>query len=384
MHGALSSVSTVVGAAVARKTFTFTARRVWGFQPALPGLSVIEARPTDQSASGLRPCTGARMANRPAAGMPSGHRPVNELDCNGQHAAVRLPHHQPDQRSRVAADQIAHGWSASRGRYMLSQQEQRAFEQQVQQANERAVTAPQTHNFDGLQQRAALRAQPVGGRLQYGRPQSGSHLEERAREYGVSHFREQERLTTEQVLREEQRQERQEAEERRQRAQAARAAAEAAERAERRQYQEQYERVLHQRWRSEEAARQQPFQRAAPHAPSLPGPVSDAWAWRAQPRELRAGALATKEARVVDWIRGGNPWAEQGWVADQHGKSSGSTTPPARGGGGGGEGAAAGAMASAHPQPRGSSAGNAFESPGMSFRSLSRRTPTGALAAYSA
>ena len=43
-------------------------------------------------------------------------------------------------------------------------------------------------------------------------------------------------------------------------------------------------------------------------------------AWRLAPREERASALATKEAKVIDWIRGGNPWADQGWEQDQHGK----------------------------------------------------------------
>ena len=37
-----------------------------------------------------------------------------------------------DGRMRVAADQHAHGWSASRGRYVLSQEEQRAFAAQQQ------------------------------------------------------------------------------------------------------------------------------------------------------------------------------------------------------------------------------------------------------------
>lgn len=288
-------------------------------------------------------------AVRPAAGMRSAQRPINELDYNGVHYS---------DRSRVAADQVAHGWSAGRGRYVLAQPEQRAFEQQHRQALERqqqqpprASTAPP--NFDGLQQRAALRAQPVGGRLQYG-PNSGSHLEERQREYtlGASsaavlapqqpapHQPPQRdgshryaRVTTADILRDQQRQERQEVEERRQRAQVAKAEAEATERAERRQHQDQYQRMLEQRWQADAS-------------PARVAPAD--FAWRNQPRDLRASALTTKEARVNDWIRGANPsWDEQ--QSGQH----------------------------ARPQPQGP-VSNAVESPGVGFRQLSRRTPSGA------
>lgn len=91
------------------------------------------------------------------------------------------------ERSRIAADQRAHGWSAQRGRYVLSQPEQRAFELQQQQPQRHferqqdASAIAARPNYNGLQQRAAMRAQPVGGRLQYG-PESGGRLEERRRE----------------------------------------------------------------------------------------------------------------------------------------------------------------------------------------------------------
>ena len=203
-----------------------------------------------------------------------------------------------DGRMRVAADQHAHGWSASRGRYVLSQEEQRAFAAQQQPPphahayayaveHKRPSTAPQV--FNGMQQRASLRAQPVGGRLQYG-PDCGGHLEERWHDQGAPplvqdsrydsrhvHYPQQPqaqqqeywqqpvsqagsrsqppsplggaqgRFTTEQVLREQQRQERQEAEDRRNRAQEQKRRNEEAHAAEKREHQDAYEQMLQKR-----------------------------------------------------------------------------------------------------------------------------------------
>ena len=69
-------------------------------------------------------------------------------------------------RSRVAADQLAHGWSATRGRYMLSQPQQQSFERQQQAMMPQAMpqlAAPRSPVYNGMQQRAACRSQPVEG-----------------------------------------------------------------------------------------------------------------------------------------------------------------------------------------------------------------------------
>ena len=145
-------------------------------------------------------------------------------------------------RSRVAADQLAHGWSATRGRYMLSQPQQQSFERKQQAMMPQAMpqlAAPRSPVYNGMQQRAACRSQPVGGRLQFG-AEAGGLLEERQREQA-------QRMTTEQILREQQRRERQEVEERRERVLEAKRREAAAASAERREHQDQYELMLKRR-----------------------------------------------------------------------------------------------------------------------------------------
>jgi hypothetical protein len=250
---------------------------------------------------------------------------------------------------------------------VLSQEEQRAFAAQQQPPphahayayaveHQRPSTAPQV--FNGMQQRASLRAQPVGGRLQYG-PDCGGHLEERWHDQGAPplvqdsrydsrhvHYPQQPqaqqqeywqqpvsqagsrsqpppsplggaqgRFTTEQVLREQQRQERQEAEDRRNRAQEQKRRDEEAHAAEKREHQDAYEQMLQKR-------REQDMNRSPARAYELARREEHAELQTQQLDRQRALAARTahlspveqKEARIVDWIRGGNPWAEQGFV----------------------------------------------------------------------
>ena len=272
-----------------------------------------------------------------------------------------------DGRMRVAADQHAHGWSASRGRYVLSQEEQRAFAAQQQPPphahayayaveHQRPLMAPQV--FNGMEQRASLRAQPVGGRLQYG-PDCGGHLEERWRDQGApplvqdsrydsshvhyphqpqtqqqQHWQQQVslagsrsqpppsplggpqgRFTTEQVLREQQRQERQEAEDRRNRAQEQKRRDEEAHKAEKREHQDAYEQMLQKRREQDmnvSPARAYELARHEEHAELQTQQLDRQRALAARTAHL--SPVEQKEARIVDWIRGGNPWAEQGFV----------------------------------------------------------------------
>jgi hypothetical protein len=323
-------------------------------------------------------------------------------------AFVHYPHEDQPGRSRVAADQVAHGWSQSRGRYVLSQPEQHSFEQQQQQLQQQQQVPQPTHIFtqpaqpthvftqppqppqpppyNGMQQRAALRSQPVGGRLQYG-PEAGGHLEERQREYvvggranlaphptaanqrhgygspmqqqppgpamvfaggvagvGTSRPPPQEwasaapevddrfhaNLTTEEILREQQRRERAEAQERRDRARADKERQEDAAKAERRQHQDQFEQMLAQRRMQPPPPQQQHYQQQQQQHQPMHGmsPAREyelarreealqqqqAQRERQQQLEARTAHLSPqerKEARIVDWIRGGNPWAGQ-------------------------------------------------------------------------
>ena len=126
-----------------------------------------------------------------AYSAPSGPAPPPPpvYDAFGGAASLQT---QQTQHQTYQAGRQQHGWSATRGRYVLPAQDQQAAQEQQQfiaQAqhahNERrpgydhGIQQPpgfgaqqqqqqQRPNFDGMQQRAALRSQPVGGRLGYG------------------------------------------------------------------------------------------------------------------------------------------------------------------------------------------------------------------------
>ena len=98
------------------------------------------------------------------------------------------------------------------------------------------------------------------------------------------------------------------------------------------------------------------------------------FAWRAAPKEQRASALATKEAKVIDWIRGGNPWADQGWEQDEYGKYVKGPNHP--------DVIAYNQLQGRGPTPQlglrqaaASTQANAFSAPSDRRRQLSRRTP---------
>ena len=102
-------------------------------------------------------------------------------------------HHQQLQTYQQGQQQ--HGWSASRGRYMLSAQDQHAAQSQralaaqthaegVQLSHQLPAAPPTVH--DGMQQRASLRSQPVGGRLAYGAG-VGGQLQEHQRQQQLTH-----------------------------------------------------------------------------------------------------------------------------------------------------------------------------------------------------
>ena len=225
-------------------------------------------------------------------------------------------------RSRVAADQLAHGWSAQRGRHMLSQPEQHAFERPSM-----PLHAEQPPVLFRAPQSAALLSQPAGRFAE-----AAGRLEERQREQVHAH----QRMTTEQILREQQRRERQAVEERRERVQEAKRNGEAVAKAERREHQDQYELMLKRRWQQaapppqstmqpplQQQQRRQPPPSMSPAREYELAKQEEAAQYRQQQlvhqRQLEAHSAnlspaERREARIVDWIRGGNPWAEQGFV----------------------------------------------------------------------
>ena len=132
----------------------------------------------------------------------------------------------------------------------------------------------------------------------------------------------QQRMSTEQILREQQREERQEAQERRDRARLDKERQEEAARNERREHQEQYERVQAQRRQQQ----QQTTTTTTTMSPAREYELAkrgEAASYQQQQLERQRQLEASishlspqerKEARIVDWIRGGNPWAEQGFI----------------------------------------------------------------------
>ena len=138
----------------------------------------------------------------------------------------------------------------------------------------------------------------------------------------------QQRMSTEQILREQQREERQQAQERRDRARLDKERQEEAARNERREHQDQYERVQAQR-RQQQQQQQQTTTTTTTTTTMSPAREyelarrGEAASYQQQQLERQRQLEASishlspqerKEARIVDWIRGGNPWAEQGFI----------------------------------------------------------------------
>ena len=139
----------------------------------------------------------------------------------------------------------------------------------------------------------------------------------------------QQRMSTEQILREQQREERQQAQERRDRARLDKERQEEAARNERREHQDQYERVQAQRRQQQQQQQQQQTTTTTTTTTMSPAREyelarrGEAASYQQQQLERQRQLEASishlspqerKEARIVDWIRGGNPWAEQGFI----------------------------------------------------------------------
>lgn len=323
--------------------------------------------------------------------VPRGGRPSTPPNYNGQQQPVHLRSQPLGGRLQYGADQGGHLEDRRRPGVPGAEQVPQPTHIFTQPAQPTHVFTqppqpPQPPPYNGMQQRAALRSQPVGGRLQYG-PEAGGHLEERQREYvvggranlaphptaanqrhgygspmqqqppgpamvfaggvagvGTSRPPPQEwasaapevddrfhaNLTTEEILREQQRRERAEAQERRDRARADKERQEDAAKAERRQHQDQFEQMLAQRRMQPPPPQQQHYQQQQQQHQPMHGmsPAREyelarreealqqqqAQRERQQQLEARTAHLSPqerKEARIVDWIRGGNPWAGQ-------------------------------------------------------------------------
>ena len=98
-----------------------------------------------------------------------------------QRSLFRALEKQPFHAGRAGDVQQYHGWSSARGRYALSSEEQLAAQQQQQLMRDAPRLAQLEHAdvADGLQQRASLRVQPVGGRMANGA--AGGKLQEHQR-----------------------------------------------------------------------------------------------------------------------------------------------------------------------------------------------------------